>query len=106
LIGLENVGSDLQKEKPEMNPVRKAMIAVAMVGTTLTGGAIGAALFTGSSSNAATTTPTTTPASSSSGSTSATPGGTFHPNEDATHEAGESAAREAQENAGQVPTVP
>jgi hypothetical protein len=28
------------------------------------------------------------------------------PNEDATHEAGESAAREAQENAGQFPTVP
>lgn len=28
------------------------------------------------------------------------------PNEDPTHEAGESAAREAQENAGQVPTVP
>jgi len=27
-------------------------------------------------------------------------------NENATHEAGESAAREAQENAGQVPTVP
>jgi hypothetical protein len=37
--------------------------------------------------------------------TAATPG-TFTPNEDATHEAGESAAREAQENAGQVPTVP
>jgi hypothetical protein len=34
------------------------------------------------------------------------PSGTFHSNEDATHEAGESAAREAQENAGQVPTVP
>ncbi len=32
--------------------------------------------------------------------------GTFHPNEDRTHEAGESAAREAQETAGQVPTVP
>jgi hypothetical protein len=28
------------------------------------------------------------------------------PNETAAHEAGESAAREAQENAGQVPTVP
>ena len=32
--------------------------------------------------------------------------GTFVPNETAAHEAGESAAREAQENAGQVPTVP
>jgi hypothetical protein len=28
------------------------------------------------------------------------------PNEDPAHEATESAAREAQENAGQVPTVP
>jgi hypothetical protein len=37
---------------------------------------------------------------------SATAPGKFVPNEDPTHEAGESAAREAQENAGQVPTVP
>jgi hypothetical protein len=41
----------------------------------------------------------------SSGSSSAA-NGKFVPNEDPTHEAGESAAREAQENAGQVPTVP
>jgi hypothetical protein len=34
------------------------------------------------------------------------PGGAFTPNEDATHEAGESAAREAQEDSGQRPTVP
>lgn len=34
------------------------------------------------------------------------PNGKFVPNEDPTHEKGESAAREAQENAGQVPTVP
>jgi hypothetical protein len=32
--------------------------------------------------------------------------GTFVSNETAAHEATESAAREAQENAGQVPTVP
>ena len=32
--------------------------------------------------------------------------GAFHPNEDPTHEAGESAAREAQEDAGQMPTAP
>ena len=32
--------------------------------------------------------------------------GAFRPNEDPAHEAGESAAREAQENAGQRPTVP
>ena len=42
--------------------------------------------------------------SSSSGSSATAP--VFHPNEGSTHEAGESAQREAQENAGQVPTVP
>ena len=31
--------------------------------------------------------------------------GKFHPNEDPTHEAKESPEREAQENAGQVPTA-
>jgi hypothetical protein len=41
--------------------------------------------------------------------TPATPGASsskFVPNETAAHEATESAAREAQETAGQVPTVP
>jgi uncharacterized membrane protein YkoI len=33
-------------------------------------------------------------------------GGAFHPNENGTHEGTESAAREAQEVAGQAPTVP
>jgi hypothetical protein len=33
-------------------------------------------------------------------------GGVFTPNEDPAHEATESAEREAQEDAGQVPTVP
>jgi hypothetical protein len=54
------------------------------------------------SASASTTTPSTTTPST----TTPPAGGTFHPNEDPTHEAGESAAREAQENAGQVPTVP
>ena len=58
-------------------------------------------------SHAATTAATPSPSSSSSGSSSAAPSpGHFVPNEDPKHEAGESAAREAQENAGQVPTVP
>ena len=90
-----------------MTPIRKAAVAIAMVGSTLTGGAIGAALFAGSSANAATTPTTTAPASSGSSPSAAAPTpGTFHSNEDATHEAGESAAREAQENAGQMPTIP
>jgi hypothetical protein len=89
-----------------MNPLRKAVIATAMVGSTIAGGALGAYLFTGSSATAQTSSTTTAPSSSSAAPSTAAPGGTFHPNEDATHEAGESAAREAQENAGQVPTIP
>ena len=61
-------------------------------------------------SHAATTAATPSASSSgsgSAGSSTATPApGHFVPNENPAHEAGESAAREAQENAGQVPTVP
>ncbi len=89
-----------------MSPIRKAVLAVAMVGSTLIGGGVGAALFAGNAANAATTQTTTPSTGSSSSAATAAPSGTFHSNEDATHEAGESAAREAQENAGQVPTVP
>ena len=79
-----------------------------MVGSTLVGGGIGAALF-GSGASAQTSTSTTTPAAPGSGSGSGygpQPNGKFVPNEDPAHEAGESAQREAQENAGQAPTVP
>jgi hypothetical protein len=102
-----------------VNPARKAVVAVAMTGSTLVGGALGAYLFTGGSANAANTSATTSltaagNGSSGSGTSTNSTGpsygvgadGKFHPNEDATHEAGESAAREAQETAGQVPTVP
>ena len=54
-------------------------------------------LYSATVLTAAAATPSPSPSSSS---------GKFVPNEDPTHEAGESAAREAQENAGQVPTVP
>jgi hypothetical protein len=64
-----------------------------------------AATSTGTSSSPSTSTPSSS--SPSTGTTATTPpAGTFHPNEDPTHESGESAAREAQENAGQRPTVP
>src|SRR5207244_929375 len=95
-----------QRRSKNINPIRKAIIAVAMVGSTLAGGAVGTALLTGNSANAATTPSANAPASSSSGPSAANTNGTFHPNETAAHEAGESAAREAQEDAGQVPTVP
>ncbi len=72
----------------------------------LVGGAVGSTVFGAAAGNAQTAT-TTTAAGSSSGSTAnAAPSGVFKPNENATHEAGESAQREAQEDAGQFPTVP
>jgi hypothetical protein len=65
----------------------------------LTGGVVGAVLYGATTlTAAAATTPTPTPAAAAPGK--------FVPNEDPAHEAGESAAREAQENAGQRPTVP
>jgi hypothetical protein len=88
-----------------MNLTRKAAVAAALAGSMLAGGAIGATVFQAGTSGAQTSTTTPSSNSSSSGSTAA-PSGTFHPNEDPTHEAGESAQREAQEDAGQVPTVP
>ena len=77
--------------------VRKTVAAAAIAGSMLVGGVGGAMLYSATVLTAAAATPSPSPSSSS---------GTFVPNEDPTHEAGESAAREAQENAGQVPTVP
>ncbi|HEX6548334.1 MAG TPA: hypothetical protein VF134_06300 [Candidatus Dormibacteraeota bacterium] len=82
-----------------------ALFAASMFGSGVAGAAIATALnspasialaASNSPSPAATTAPSGTPPN----------GGKFVPNEDPTHEAGESAAREAQENAGQRPTVP
>ena len=91
-----------KKEVNNMNPIRRILVGGAVAGSLLTGGVIGAAIAGPLAASAASTT-------STAATTAATPSansGTFVPNEDATHEAGESAAREAQENAGQVPTVP
>ena len=82
--------------------VRKLVVAGAVAGSMLVGGIGGAALYaTTLAASAASPSP-----SPSSGSGSSTGSGKFVPNEDPAHEATESAAREAQENAGQVPTVP
>ncbi len=83
-----------------MNRMRKMFVGAAIAGSLLGGGAIGAALAGPLAASAAT--PSTAAAATSPSANS----GKFVPNEDPTHEAGESAAREAQENAGQVPTVP
>ena len=76
--------------------VRKLMVAGVVAGSMLVGGVGGAALYATTLAVQAAS-PSPNPAASN---------GKFVPNEDAAHEATESAAREAQENAGQVPTVP
>jgi hypothetical protein len=72
--------------------MRKTVAAAAMAGSLLAGGALGMALF-GPTSAIGQTTSTTTPSNGDNA-------GTFRSNEDATHEATESPAREADENAG------
>ena len=81
-----------------MNGIRKSVAAAAIAGSLLVGGIAGAVVYGATVITAAAASPSPTPSSTSSGK--------FVPNEDPAHEAGESAAREAQENAGQVPTVP
>jgi hypothetical protein len=82
-----------------VNGVRKTVLAAAVAGSMLVGGVAGAVLYGATTLAAQAASPSPSPSSSTST-------GKFVPNEDPTHEAGESAAREAQENAGQVPTVP
>src|SRR2546423_2098181 len=95
------------RRETRMNVKSKALVGSAILGSMIAGGVIGASLFGAAASAQTSTTTTTTPAATSTPSPGTAPAaGTFKPNEDATHEAGESAAREAQENAGQMPTVP
>ncbi len=84
-----------------MNVAQKVITGAAVAGSLLTGGVIGATLVGPLGASAANTTPSTATAA-----TTAATAAPFVSNENATHEAGESAAREAQENAGQMPTVP
>jgi hypothetical protein len=74
----------------------------------MAGGALGATVINAATSSAATTPTTTNNSAPPPGGPGAGPqrGGKFVPNENPTHEKTESAQREAQENAGQVPTVP
>lgn len=88
-----------------MNGVRKTVAAAAIAGSMLIGGVAGAVMYgvttigaaaASTAANTALTATTPTPAANAP----------FVSNETAAHEAGESAAREAQENAGIRPTVP
>jgi hypothetical protein len=83
--------------------IRKAAATAMLVGVSVAGGAAGTAWLIGTPASAATS---PAPSASTDAPDSSTPNGTFHSNEDPTHEKGESAAREAQEDAGQRPTQP
>ena len=75
-----------------MRVSRKLPLSAAIGGAMLAAGVFGYALVTPGSSGAQTTTTVTTKPAS----------GTPHSNEDATHEKGESAQREADENSGKA----
>jgi hypothetical protein len=92
-----------------MKPLRRTALTGAIAASLLTGGAVGATVFgTAASTAASTSTPAASTAPNGGPGPAGRPpnGGVFKPNESKAHEAGESAQREAQENAGQVPTVP
>jgi hypothetical protein len=90
-----------------MTIMRRGVIA-AMVAGSMAGGALGATVISAASSSAAstTTTPSGNPPAPDGYGQPPQRGGVFHSNENATHEKGESAQREAQETAGHFPTVP
>src|SRR3979411_1081588 len=88
-----------QEEGKKMNLMSRLVIGAGIAGSLLTGGVVGAAIAGPLGASAATSpSGATTPPCPAVGS------GTFVSNETTAHEAGESAAREAQENACQAPT--
>jgi hypothetical protein len=91
-----------------MNVMRRGVLTAMVVGS-MAGGAVGATVLSAASSSAATTSTTAAPSNSAAPTgppNGQAPGGVFHSNENAAHEKGESAQREAQETAGKFPTVP
>jgi len=88
-----------------MNRYKRALAGAAIAGSMLVSGVAGAVIYAATAVTASAAGPAAV-ATAASPLPSTGPSGKFVPNEDPTHEKGESAAREAQENAGQVPTVP
>jgi hypothetical protein len=84
----------------QVNPTRRGLLAGALAGAVIAGGAVGATAF-GASSSSSTKSNAAAPAALRSA-----PNGTFKPIEAKAHEANEGAQREAQEDAGQFPTLP
>jgi len=87
-----------------MQSTRKSVLALIVGGSMFTGALAGAVAFGAHAANA--DTPSASPSAQTRPAGGAGASGKFTPNEDAAHEAGESPAREAQEDAGQVPTIP
>lgn len=87
-----------------MTGIRKSVLALLVGASMFAGAVIGAISFGAVGANAAS--PSTSGLTRNADASAAPGTGTFTSNEDPAHEATESAAREAQENAGQKPTVP
>lgn len=83
---------------------RRTAIGVTSAGLLI--GGLGGGFLVGHAATPSTPAATPSASSGSPGTTTPPASGKFTPNEDPAHEAGESAQREAQEDAGQVPTVP
>ena len=98
--------------REELTPTQRALLVAGAAGSLLAGGVIGATLAGPLAATASNGGANQAGSTSNGGGTygflaaaSAAPSaGTFKSNENATHEAGESAAREAQENSGQRPS--
>lgn len=82
-----------------MNRLQRTLFGATVAGSMLTGGVAGAVIYAMTTITASAASPSPTPAAPKASAP-------FVSNEDPAHEATESAAREAQENAGQRPTVP
>ena len=89
-----------------MQALRKSAIALMVGGSMLAGAVVGVVAFGAAAGTANADTPSASPSAQTRPAGGTGAAGKFTPNEDPAHEAGESAQREAQEDAGQVPTVP
>jgi len=89
-----------------MHSIRKSVLALMVGGSMFAGALVGAVAFGGAAGTANADTPSASPSAQVRPAGGPGANGKFVPNEDPAHEAGESAAREAQEDAGQVPTIP
>lgn len=100
----------LDSPPPHSRPPRRPVAGLGYRGATVLvalglmgGGVAGGFLVAQAATSASSGTSTGSTGTSGTASPAAQP---FHSNEDPTHEAGESAQREAQENSGQMPAPP